>query len=48
MKIADKRDQRDPTQIGHAILSRPDKRVPAHIEADKVLIVSKNGARRDS
>jgi hypothetical protein len=38
--ITDKRDQRDPTQLGQAILDRPDKAVPAHVQADKVLAVS--------
>jgi hypothetical protein len=42
-EIADKRDQRDPTTLGQLILQREDKTVPAHVEADRTLSVSKNG-----
>lgn len=47
-EIADKRDQRDPTLIGRLILGQPDKKTPAHIKADRVLVASKNGAKRDT
>lgn len=42
-KLADTRDQRDPTTLGQLILNREDKTVPAHVEADRILSVSNNG-----
>jgi hypothetical protein len=47
-EIADKKDQRDPTTVGLLILSRKDRSVPAHVEADRVLNGGKNGAKRDT
>ena len=41
-EIADKRDQRDPAQVGAAILSMKGNE-PAHEKADRVLGVSSNG-----
>jgi len=38
--LADKRNLSDPTQLGQAILDRPDKTVPAHVEADRILDAS--------
>jgi len=45
-EITDKRDQRDPTQLGQAILDRPDKAVPAHVQADTVLGVSSTNGKK--